>query len=585
MRNNRRGGRIRTHIDNVNTMPACSWWRRGWLDEVVLASTLCASIGSCARPIQRFADQPVAWTEKDDADSPRAPRPTRLEDEPAALFIRDFFTREIDRNLSLQRSPPAADVNALDEVPCSTWFCARNHLRAMSVAAVVAGPSMGSPPVLPLTLTRSKVGGISQGFVAEDARGHKYLVKLDPAGHARLASGAEVVGQLVFHAAGYNVPGAYPLELAAEDVIVKPGAKRLLSGVTARPFTGQDVAALLDRSARGPYGKATAVAVRWLEGQTLGGFDLAGRRSDDPNDRIPHEHRRSLRASLVLFAWLNVFDASAVNTQDTYVEEGGRRFVRHYFIDFGSALGSSTTSVKSVHEGRERLLELGRITTAFLTLGLDQREWQKDTARWRRGAEQVPAVGWFDPAAQWDPDDFRTGRKIPAHLRMTTADKYWGAKLVTSFSNEQLRAIVQTAGYRPDAAAIILDTLIARRDRIADRYLTAVTGVEGPAVSADGTSLCFNDVSISRGYAAAVDTRYAFRAFDVAGRVNGQGTHQARGPRTCLPSAIPVDASEYLVVTLEASIAGRRARPARIHLAARPAERRFVVVGLERDDR
>jgi hypothetical protein len=79
----------------------------------------------------------------------------------------------------------------------------------------------------------------------------------------------------------------------------------------------------------------------------LGAFDMFGQRGDDPNDRIPHQDRRSLRASFVLIAWLNIEDASAINTLDSYVEEGGRRFVRHYFIDFGDSLGSASVRLRT----------------------------------------------------------------------------------------------------------------------------------------------------------------------------------------------------------------------------------------------
>ncbi len=49
-----------------------------------------------------------------------------------------------------------------------------------------------------------------------------------------------------------------------------------------------------------------------------------GTRSDDPNDLVPHEHRRELRALRVFGAWTNLVDWKAGNTLDTLVEENGR---------------------------------------------------------------------------------------------------------------------------------------------------------------------------------------------------------------------------------------------------------------------
>src|SRR3954464_9146940 len=72
-----------------------------------------------------FSDRPPAWSEHDDGDLPRAPAPTHLEDLDTTLLLRDSLAGEVDRVLSRDGGRPAADVNALDEVPCSTWFCAR----------------------------------------------------------------------------------------------------------------------------------------------------------------------------------------------------------------------------------------------------------------------------------------------------------------------------------------------------------------------------------------------------------------------------------------------------------------------------
>lgn len=499
-----------------------------------------------------------------------------------ALFIRDDLRLTIDRNLALDRPRRAGDVNAFDEVPCSTWFCARNHATPLTLAQVATGPAGTSPPELPLAISSGKVGGVSSGFSAVDARGRKYLVKFDPARHPRLASGADVIGNRVFYAAGYNTPGAFAIELGRNDLRLAPGATRLLSGVAERPLTEQHIEQMLDSAARGPGGKATAVAVPWIPGQPLGGFDFKGRRSDDPNDRIAHEDRRSLRASFVLFAWLNNFDASAINTLDSYVEEDGRRFVRHYFIDFGSALGSSTTEIKSVHEGRERMFDANRITTALLTLGLYQRQWQEDTGKWRVAEYAQPTVGWFHPLDEWSPEDFRTGRRIPAHQRQTWADKYWGAKLVTSFSDAQIQAIVDQAGYDAASARLVRDGLIARRDLIGKQYLLAVAAVERPSVSADGRAVCFDDLAIVRGYAAAARTEYTVRVAAPDQRVLAESQHRAAGARTCLP--LPYGPGDYKVMSVESSVNGRKARSARVHLAWRPRDGRFAVVGLERDD-
>ena len=82
-----------------------------------------------------------------------------------------------------------------------------------------------------------------------------------------------------------------------------------------------------------------AAAGRLLPGKVLGGFQYKGTRPDDPNDVVPHEHRRELRALRVFGAWTNLTDMKAGNTVDTIITEGGRGIVRHYLQDVGSTFG------------------------------------------------------------------------------------------------------------------------------------------------------------------------------------------------------------------------------------------------------
>jgi len=112
-----------------------------------------------------------------------------------------------------------------------------------------------------------------------------------------------------------------------------------------------------DVVARKPDGTYRVIAGRLLPGTILGGFQYAGTRPDDPNDVVPHQHRRELRALRVFGAWTNLTDLKVANTLDTLVTENGRSIVRHYLQDVGSTFGTGALGPRDWDEGHEYLFE------------------------------------------------------------------------------------------------------------------------------------------------------------------------------------------------------------------------------------
>jgi hypothetical protein len=533
-----------------------------------------------------FPDRPVAWEEHDDANVPRQPDANSLQIYDTTLIIRDGIANEVDRYLAVEGRRPARDVNALDEVPCSTWYCPRNHLHPVTIAELTAG-APAPAPVLPITIVKGKNEGAAAGFQVKDATGRKFMLKLDPASNPGIATAGEMVGSRLFHAAGYDVPGAFLLHLAPDELLLDPKATYLLYDVQKRPLKRSQVDALLAKAAHAPDGRLRAILVHWLEGDSLGATYLIGTRKDDPNDRIPHQDRRSLRANWVLFAWLSVFDAGVINTLDTYVAESGRHFVRHHVIDFGCAFGSATAHPQSSREDGERTLEVGRTLRAFFSFGAYHRPFQDERQSWALLTRAYPSIGYY-PAEGFNPDEFRANRKAPSHMRLTDRDAYWGAKIVTSFTDAQLAAAVKTAELSNGAAAYLTHALEVRRDIIGRRYLRPVTAVEGPTPSDDGARVCFEDISLERGYATRAETRYLIEVDDGYG-VRLQSTVVPAGVgRTCVPIGGAGRGTGYRIVRVATALGPGNpasvAKPARIHLRWREAEKRFVVVGLERDE-
>ena len=122
---------------------------------------------------------------------------------------------------------------------------------------------------------------------------------------------------------------------------------------------------------RSDDGSYRVIAGRALAGPAARRVQVFGTRPDDPNDIVPHEHRRELRALKVFGAWTNLVDMKAGNTLDMVITENGRGVVRHYLQDVGSTFGTGALGPRDGDEGHEYLVR-GRsdVSKRLFTLGL-----------------------------------------------------------------------------------------------------------------------------------------------------------------------------------------------------------------------
>src|SRR5262249_54828742 len=141
---------------------------------------------------------------------------------------------------------------------------------------------------------------------AKDAKGETWFLEFDPSYFPEGATGAVQVATKLFWALGYNQVESYLTTFDPKRVEFDPKATiRRPSGKRTR-FTQDDVNAILEHVPGNADGKFRVIAGRLLGGKILGGFQYAGTRPDDPNDVVPHEHRRELRALHVFGAWTNL---------------------------------------------------------------------------------------------------------------------------------------------------------------------------------------------------------------------------------------------------------------------------------------
>jgi hypothetical protein len=391
----------------------------------------------------------------------------------------------------------ALNVNTIDEVPDSSWFTNRILTAQLSLEELTRGPNtMDGPAPGRWTIVGAKTAGAAPGFTVRDERGELWFVSFDGKGHPEAATGAIVVATKLFWALGYNQVENYLTRMRAEDLVIGEGASVTPLSGKRRPMRMGDVERVLDRAHRSPDGSYRAIAGRGLQGKPLGGFKYYGTRPDDPNDIVPHEHRRELRALHVFGAWTNLVDMKAGNTLDMLVTEGNRSIVRHYLQDVGSTFGTGALGPREWEEGYEYLYEGDKTFKRLVTLGFYLQPWQ--TVPY----EDHDAIGRFD-GDYFDPERWRSRVPAMAVLRARDDDTFWAARRVMAFTDEAIRAIVKTGQYSdPAAEKHLADVLIKRRDRIGQVYFRKVTPLVGFALDADGT-LRFQNAAVQTGFARA----------------------------------------------------------------------------------
>ncbi len=487
------------------------------------------------------------------------------------------------RNLGWKRS--ALDVNAWDEVPDSTWFENRIGRREMSPEEIERGPGTGTGPALgTLLVTSGKLEGATPGLVVRDHDGVTWFVKFDTPQFREMATGAEIIGQRILHAAGYLVPDMQIVDLALSRLVLAPDALRRNDYGSLVPLTRRDLAELLINLNPSPTGRIRALFSKQLEGEPIGPYSYRGVRIDDPNDRIPHERRRTLRGLWVFSAWLNNTDVRRQNTLDTFVTIGPRKdrgYVRHYLIDFGDALGSAGERGKFIGEGYEGQIEWPAVIGRMLAIGLRYPYW----ITIRRSRE--PAVGVFEGKV-FDPQRWEPRYPNPAFDEATERDTFWAASIMAHFDRARVAAAVGAARYgRAEAGALVLDVLMKRRDKLLRHAFRAMAPLGDPEVR--GWRVSMRDLEQLAGLAVPP------RTYHVEVRWNRTGASDVvlergglRRPAIDIARAAAraraldgFGADPFLTVAWRRVHGGRRGPAVEMHL--RVARDRVVPVGLSRE--
>ncbi len=436
-----------------------------------------------------YQDDPI-WRDPDMRDIPMV---AEFDLSKSYEFLHETFGN------SIASRGRALNVNTLDEVPDSSWFTNRLGRYDMTIDEIVRGPDrVDGPAPGPWHVTGRPDAGITPKFTIKDARGDTYLIKLDPSRFPELPSSVELISTKIFHAIGYHVPEDFIVTFDIGRLDVAPGAKMRTANGDKRPIDMADVERWLKGTPRTSDGSIRALASRYVSGKVVGQFRYTGTRSDDPNDIYPHERRRELRGMRVFAAWLNHDDARSINSIDSYVEEDGRHYIRHYLQDFGSNLGSGSTSAQQPRGGNEYLIEGDKIAKGLFSFGLWTRDWTK--VRY----PDNPSLGNIE-ADFFAPAKWKTEYPQPAFNEMDAADAFWAASIASRFSDPMIAAIVAAGRLSdPQAARFLTDVIIQRRDKVVAYWITQTNPLDGFAVhrTAEGAELRFDNAATRLGVAA-----------------------------------------------------------------------------------
>lgn len=479
----------------------------------------------------------------------------------------------IARFFAVDPAGAATNVNALDEVPDSSWWENRLGVRAMTAEEITRG-SCGDKMLDPnaadgtWTIDKGKDNGANPGFRVNIEGLGKFMLKTDPESEPDRATGATAIASRIYHAVGYHSACDTVVYFRPSLLKLKPGLTVTNNEGVTRPF---DQAAL-DRVLKGAShrnGLVRMVASSWLPGKPIGPYRYEGTRDDDPNDVIPHEDRREVRAGRLVAAWLNHFDSREQNTMDVFLpvdkkQKDGPGYVRHYIIDMGDCFGSQwAVDGISRRLGNSYIFDGGHVGEDFITLGTIERPWEK--ARLTGGI-----FGYFS-ARDFDPQAWRGEYPNPAFMRMTEQDGAWMARILAGFDDELVTAAVKVGQYDTISERYLTETLIARRRAILQRYFAKVSPIG--RITANQQGVC--GVDLARATGTIPNEEMSFRAYlyrgpDLTPAEKPRFRHVA-APEVCvdiphreLSASLPPDSEErYVVVDITN---GYAPGPLRLHL-------------------
>jgi hypothetical protein len=410
--------------------------------------------------------------------------------------IYDLFSHQFGKLGEPQPSPRsnlplirAQGVNTLGDPMAGAWWEPRHFHRRMTIAELQRGPGDSRAPSTKgkWTIVGAKAEGVTPGFQMIDAEKRRYFVKFDPLSNPEIATSADQISSKLFYALGYHVPENYLIHFPIDQLQL--GADVELTDANGKPrkMTNRDLYEILLKVPKTKGGLYRGTASLSLPGKPIGPPRYYGTRADDPNDTVPHEHRRDQRALGVICAWLAHEDSRAINNIDVLATAAnGVKYIQHFLLDFGSTLGSASTKPNSPRSGLQ-FFDWTDSAKNFFSLGLHVP--YVDLARY----PHLPSVGRFE-SKTFRPDAWKPEYPNPAFRNALPDDEFWSAKQIMALRDEEIRAVVETGQYTdPRATDWITQCLIERRDKIGKTFYAKVLPLDRFRI--DNHRLTWEDLS------------------------------------------------------------------------------------------
>ncbi len=491
-----------------------------------------------------------------------------------------YLNRQLDDLINPVDPPPAMNVNSLDEVPNSSWFTNRMGILRMTRREVASGPGgeENSPQLkLPWKVYELETSERKCHLKITDIDGQSFTLKFNSADSYEAGTASEVIASRLMYAAGYNV---------AESYIVNFGRNDLRSDSLSTPadqnVTEEEIDRFLSTLVRSEDGRYRAVAVREIDGVDCGIFPMTGTRCDDPNDLIPHEHRRELRALRVFSAWLGHVDVTPDNGRDMYVDGEGDSYIRHYLTDFDDCFGTYFLDNLRAHPGYEyQMLDMKEIVAGMFTFGSVLRDWEKVPRQSYTFAGPYYETESFD-IAKWKPI-----YPVPYFSQMTPQDAFWAAKIIAVFGDDHFNGALREAQMSSSSEQYLVDVLKKRRTKILEWAFSNVNPLDDFKLVFKIQGLVLGFINLAEKYALSPgkDFEYDFKIMDRNYNTLYE-MHEKSIPQHILPDRLLGLSGEenYLIIEIRTT----NTATATVSPAARAhfyggRETGLTLIGIERD--